>query len=153
MFTGSSVLNYTRFDKKQNWTPSRSIGRSPFTPQNRNQENLPRLTLQSAPWPFCPSAPVSRTLWDANVAQTVFSSYRAGKDRMGQGRTAATFLLLVYSASKLRHRVQGMNRDSFIYARLIWLVLHRDPFDKTGTGRLACSTCVPHGALRASDCQ
>lgn len=30
---------------------------------------------------------------------------------------------------------------------------HRDAFDKTGTGRLACSACVPHGALRASDCQ
>lgn len=60
---------------------------------------------------------------------------------------------LVYSARRLRSRAQGMDRASFICAGLIWLVFHRDAFDKTGTGRLACSACVPHGALRASDCQ
>ncbi|CAK6975482.1 Hypothetical predicted protein [Scomber scombrus] len=46
-----------------------------------------------------------------------------------------------------------MERLPLICTTLIWLVFHRDAIDKTSKGRLACSVCVPHGALRASDCQ
>lgn len=53
-------------------------------------------------------------------------------------------------SERLRDRAQGMDGVSCIYARLIWLGFHRDTVEKTR--RLACSACVPHGALRASYC-
>lgn len=149
--TNASQLYWIKQKNKIN--PIRKASGAVLLLHKKESKNLPWLRLQSVPWPFCPYSPVSRILWDANLAQTVFSVYWTGKDRMREGRTVATFLTLVYSVRKLRHRTQRMNRDSCICARLIRLVIHIDAFHKTGTGRLACSTCVPHGALRASDCQ
>lgn len=69
------------------------------------------------------------------------------------GGAAAVLLVATYSARRLGDRARGTDRDSFIRAGLIAPVSHRDAFDNTATGRSACSACVPHGALRASDCQ
>lgn len=110
------------------------------------RQNLLWLRLQSATWPFCPSAPVSRIVWDARLNPTADYDW-AGKDRTGQAAAASRFLLS--SIRTPRDWARGMDGVSCIYARLIWLGFHRDAVEKT---TFACSASVPHGALRASHC-
>lgn len=95
---------------------------------------------------FCPPAPVFRTLPDATSAP--FPQIRWGWDGMGRVHTSVASPLLV-CVTKLRYRARG-DRQRLLCSRQLDLA---GSSDKTGTSRLVCSTCVPHGAHRASDCR
>lgn len=114
----------------------------------RKRQNILWLRLQSATWRFCPPHRFPgqfETPDQPRLCLLMTEQVKTGWDRE-LPRPVFSF----FSARTLRYRAQGMDRASLICARLIWLGFHRDAVDKTR--RLACSVCVPHGALRASYC-
>lgn len=92
---------------------------------------------------FCPSAPVFRTLPGATSAPV--PQIRWGWDGMGWD---ASTRLSRFPNSDIEPG--GDNRQRLLCSRRVDLA---GASDKTGTSRLVCSACEPHGAHRASDCR
>lgn len=145
--------------KKNTQYDSESTGRSPFTPGDKKKE---KETTQSS---LAQIAKCNLTVKSIHSgiqdslrrrAQPTLCPVMTEQVETGWGvggGAAAVLVVATYSARRLGDRARGTDRDSFIRAGLIAPVSHRDAFDNTATGRSACSACVPHGALRASDCQ
>lgn len=130
--------NYTGVEKriKPKSTPRKHRAQSVFTPHKETEKTFGS-DCKVQPDLFCPS----RIVWDAKSSPHCDHLTAARvQTGLGWGRRAAASVLFPLPSTRRedsRHRARGMDRSSLICVRLIWMVFHRDAFEKTGTRRLS----------------